>query len=258
MGLLDGRVAIVTAGAGAGMGSAISRAFAREGAAVVIADIAEDRAEAVAAEIRKAGGKALAVATDVSKSDQVNRMVEAAVREFGPVGILVNHAGILGSGPIEELTEEKWDRSIAVHLKGAFLCTKAVVPHMKAQQWGRIIHTTSRAGYRTMRTTNGLSDYAAAKAAMTGFGRAVAIEVGQYGITSNMVAPGVVANCGMTETAATPEQEMALAEAEGQALPARPVQPDEIAKTYVYLASPEAGQISGMVMHVNGGSYFPG
>jgi 3-oxoacyl-[acyl-carrier protein] reductase len=257
MGLLDGKVAIVTAGAGAGMGSAISRTFAREGAAVVIADVAKDRAEALASEITRAGGRALAVPTDVSKTAEVARMVETAVREFGPVGILVNHAGILGSGPIEELTEDKWDRSIAVHLKGAFLCTKAVVPHMKAQQWGRIISTTSRAGYRLMRSSNGLSDYAAAKAAMTGFAKCVAIEVGRYGITSNMVAPGVVASCGMTETAATPEQEMALAEAEGQALPPRPVQPDEIAKTFLFLAGPEAGQISGMVFHVNGGSYFP-
>jgi 3-oxoacyl-[acyl-carrier protein] reductase len=257
MGFLDGRVAIVTAGGGGGMGSAISRAFASEGAAVVIAEISKDRGEAVAEGIRKSGGKALAVQTDVSKSDQVQRMVDTAVSEFGPVGILVNHAGILGSGPIETLTEAQWDRSIGVHLKGAFLCTKAVIPHMKAQGWGRIICTTSRAGYRLMRTSNGLSDYAAAKAAMTGFARAVAMEVGRYGITSNCVAPGVVARTGMIDHVSSDEQELAVAEAEQQALPSRPVQPDEIAKTYLHLVGPWSGQITGMVAHVNGGSYFP-
>jgi 3-oxoacyl-[acyl-carrier protein] reductase len=195
--------------------------------------------------------------TDVSKADQVEKMVATAVREFGPVGILANHAGILGSGPIEELTEDKWDRSISVHLKGAFLCTRAVVPYMKQQQWGRIICTTSRAGYRIMNTSRGLSDYAAAKAAMAGFSRAMASELGEFGITSNCVAPGVVSNCGMVAGAPSPEAEQAQAEAEGQTLPPRPVRPEEIAESFLFLAGPHAGQISGMVLHVNGGSYFP-
>lgn len=258
MGFLDGKVAIVTAGGGAGMGSAISKAFAKEGAAVVVADIAADRAEKVAREINGAGGKALAVLTDVSKASDVARMVETTIREFGTVSILANHAGILGSGPIEEITEEKWDRSLGVHLKGAFLCCRAVIPHMKKQQWGRIVSTTSRAGYRLMRTSRGLSDYAAAKAAMTGFSRAVAMEVGSFGITVNIVAPGVVAGCGMvTSGPPSPEQDQQLAEAEGQVLPARPVRPDEIAATYLYLVGPYSSQITGMVVHVNGGSYFP-
>lgn len=258
MGFLDGRVAIVTAGGGMGMGSTISKAFASEGAAVVVADIAADRGEAVAAEIRDAGGKAIAVATDVAKADDVGRMVDTAVREFGTVSILVNHAGILGHGPLEELTEDQWDRSIGVHLKGTFLCTRAVIPHMRKQEWGRIISTGSRAGYRLMRTSNGLSDYAAAKAGMIGFSRAVALEVGEAGITVNVVAPGVVSACGMVEgDAPTEEAERAMAEAEGQVLPPRPVHPDEIAQTYLYLVGPYSGQITGMVFHVNGGSYFP-
>ena len=258
MGFLQEKVAIVTAGAGAGMGSAISMAFAKEGAAVVVADIAEERAKKVAREINTAGGKAIAVATDVSKAADVAQMVDTTIREFGTVSILVNHAGVLGSGPIEEITEEQWDRSIAVHLKGAFLCCRAVVPHMKKQRWGRIISTTSRAGYRLMRMSRGLSDYAAAKAAMTGFSRAVAMEVGSFGITANIVAPGVVAGCGMVEGGApSAADEQKQAEAEGQVLPARPVRPDEIAATYLYLAGPYSDQITGMVVHVNGGSYFP-
>jgi 3-oxoacyl-[acyl-carrier protein] reductase len=257
MGVLDGRVAIVTAGGGPGMGQAISKILASEGAAVVVPDISAESARRVADEINGSGGRALAVPTDVSKAAEVEAMVAAGVREFGPIGILINHAGILGAGPIETLTEDQWDRSLGVHLKGAFLCTRAVIPHMKAQGWGRIVNTASRAGYRLMRTFRGLSDYAAAKAAMTGLARSVAIEVGRYGITSNVVAPGLVANCGMVEGPPSPEREQAQAEAEGQALPPRAIQPEEIAKTFLYIVSPDAGQITGMVFHVNSGSYFP-
>lgn len=258
MGFLDGRVAIVTAGGGMGMGSTIAKAFAGEGAAVVVADIAGDRAQAVAEEIRSGGGKAIATTTDVAKADDVANMVDAAVSEFGTVSILVNHAGILGHGPIEEITPDQFDRSIGVHLKGAFLCTRAVVPHMRKQEWGRIISTGSRAGYRRMAMSNGLSDYAAAKAGLVGFSRAIALEVGESGITVNVVAPGVVSACGMVEgEPASEETERAVAEAEGQVLPPRPVQPQEIVRTYLYLVGPYAGQITGMVFHVNGGSYFP-
>jgi 3-oxoacyl-[acyl-carrier protein] reductase len=258
MGFLDGKVAIVTAGAGVGMGSAICKAFAKQGAAVVVADIAEASAEKVASEIKSSGGKALAIPVDVSKAADVERMTQLTIREFGTVSILVNHAGILGGGPIEELTEEQWDRSLGVHLKGAFLCYRAVVPHMKKQRWGRIISTTSRAGYRLMRTSRGLSDYAAAKAAMTGLARAVAVEVGSFGITVNVVAPGVVSGSGMGAGGAPAGgEEQKQAEAEGQALPARPVRPDEIAGTYLYLVGPDSSLITGMVFHVNGGSYFP-
>jgi 3-oxoacyl-[acyl-carrier protein] reductase len=257
MGFLEGKVAIVTAGGGVGMGSAISKAFAKEGAAVVVADIASERAEGVAREINGAGGKALPVPTDVSKAADVERMIEATIREFGGVSILVNHAGILGGGPIEEITEEKWDRSIGVHLKGAFLCTRAVIPHMKKQKWGRIIMTTSRAAYRLMPITRGLSDYAAAKAAMLGLARNTAMEVGGFGINVNCVAPGVVAHCGMLGSVSSQEEDQRQAEAEGQALPARPVQPEEIARILLYLVGPYSDQITGMVFHVNGGSYFP-
>src|SRR5438067_13447050 len=115
MGMLAGRVAIVTAGGGPGMGQAFCKALAGEGAAVVVADIDPARAEQVAGEIKAAGGQAIAVRTDVSRADEVARMVEQAVDAFGTVSILANHAGILPSGPIEAITEEIWDRALGVH-----------------------------------------------------------------------------------------------------------------------------------------------
>ncbi len=259
MGVLDGRVAIVTAGGGRGMGSAICHALANAGAAVVVADIDATRAEQVARDIGQAGGKAIAVPTDVAKADDVSRMVDQAVRTFGTVSILVNHAGIAPSGPIEAITEEKWDRALGVHLKGAFLCARAVVPFMKAGRWGRIVSTASRAAYRPMPSTAGLADYAAAKAGVVGFSRALAMEVGGFGITVNVIAPGLVSGGGMTPDmpVPTPAAERLASQAEGQVLPPRPVHPDEIAGTLLYLVGPHSDRTTGLVVHVNGGSYFP-
>jgi 3-oxoacyl-[acyl-carrier protein] reductase len=260
MGNLDGRVAIITAGGGPGMGQAISKAIAKEGVAVVIADIDAARADRVAREIKEAGGTALAIATDVSCAADVARMVEQTVGAFGTVSILANHAGIPPSGPIEKITEVMWDRALGVHLKGAFLCSQAVIPHMKKQRWGRIISTSSRAGYRPMLTTHGLTDYAAAKAGLVGFSRALAMEVGSFGITVNVIAPGLVSGTGMVPSGAglSAEEEQRAAEAEGQVLPPRHAHPDEIAGAFLYLVGPYAERITGVVIHVNGGSYFPG
>jgi 3-oxoacyl-[acyl-carrier protein] reductase len=257
MGTLDGKVAIVTGGGGRGMGSAISRQFAAEGAAIVIADMDAESAERVAADIRTRGGRALAVPTDVSSAGDVERMVAWAAAELGPVGVLANHAGISSGGPIEEMTEAHWDRALGVHLKSAFLCSRAVIPHMKPQSWGRIISTASRAAYRPMRITPGLVDYSAAKAGLIGFSHALAMEVGRYGITVNVIAPGMVADSGMSNRPPlTPEEERRISEAEGQVLPPRYVRPDEIAAAYVYLAGPGGDRITGAVLHINGGSYF--
>ena len=129
MGTLDGKTAIVTGGGGCGMGSAISRQFAAEGAAIVISDIDAESAERVAADIRTQGGRALAVPTDVSNAGEVERMVERAVAEFGRIDVLANHAGIRSGGPIEQMTEAQWDRALGIHLKSAFLCSRATVLH---------------------------------------------------------------------------------------------------------------------------------
>ncbi len=257
---LEAKIAIVTAGGGPGIGRAIARALAKEGAAVVIAERDPGRADAAAAEIRAAGGTALAVPTDVSKKADVVHMVERAVDELGGVHILCNHAGASTGGRIEEMPEEVWDANLSVHLKGTFLCTQAVIPHMRRQRWGRIVNTVSRAAYKP--TSLGLSDYAAAKAGIIGFSRAVAMEVGADGITLNCIAPGHVSGSGIGlvqgHPMPTPEQERQRINTEHQILePHRMVTPEEIAGAVLYLVGPYAERVTGAVMHVNGGSYLP-
>lgn len=259
MGFLDGRVTIVTAGGGPGMGVAICRSIAAEGAAVVVADIDETRAQEAAEQIRSLGGSALAIEADIASATDVKRLAEETSRRFGDISILVNHAGIVPGGPIESISEEAWDRALGVHLKGAFLCSQAVLPYMKSQGWGRIVNTISRAAYRPSPNVMGLTDYAAAKAGLAGFSRALAAEVGPYGITVNSVAPGIVSGSGMSgaNPNISPDAERSASLAEGQVLPPRFVTPDEVAGAILYLLSPQAQRITGTVLHINGGSYFP-
>ncbi len=261
---LKERVAIVTAGGGPGMGSAFSHALAKEGAAVVVADYDEGRSQSVAKAIRDKGGKAIGVATDVSKPADVERMVERTLKEFGKVSILSNHAGATTSGKtVEEMPIELWDRAMNVHLRGTFLCTKAVIPHMRKEKWGRIVNTSSRAAYSSKIKT--LSDYAAAKAAIIGFSRSVARELGEYGITVNCIAPGLVSDSGLGlvyPSAVWPppskDAEQTAADNEGQLIrPYRMARPDELAGALLYLVGPYSDRVTGMVMHVNGGSYLP-
>ena len=141
---LEGKIAIVTAGGGPGIGRAVSRALANEGAAVVIAELDRARAEEAAAEIRDAGGTVLAVPTDVTLKSDVVDMVQRTVDEFGRVDILCNHAGAATGGPIEDMPEEVWDAHLGVALKGTFLCTQAVVSHMRRHRWGRIVRPEVR------------------------------------------------------------------------------------------------------------------
>ncbi len=257
---LEGKVAIVTAGGGPGIGRAMSRALASEGATVVVAELDRARAEDAAAEIRDSGGTVLAIPTDVSvKSDVVN-MVGRTVDEFGRVDILCNHAGASPGGPIENMPEAVWDAHLGVALKGTFLCTQAVLPHMRHQKWGRIVNTVSRVAYKP--TFVGLADYAAAKAGIVGFTRAVAMEVGAHGITLNCIAPGHVSGSGMSLVIGQPrpgrEQEQHRVDTENQILePRRMVTPEEIAGALLYLVGPHAERVTGTVMHVNGGSYLP-
>jgi 3-oxoacyl-[acyl-carrier protein] reductase len=242
------------------MGRAISRALASEGAAVVVAELDRARAEEAAAEIRDTGATVLAIPTDVSLKSDVVRMVERTVDEFGRVDILCNHAGASPGGPIENMPEEVWDAHLGVALKGTFLCTQAVLPHMRHQKWGRIVNTASRVAYKP--TFVGVADYAAAKAGIVGFTRAVAMEVGADGITLNCVAPGHVSGSGMGLVIGQPlpsrEREQHRIDTENQILePRRMVTPEEIAGAVLYLVGPYAARVTGTVMHVNGGSYLP-
>jgi 2-hydroxycyclohexanecarboxyl-CoA dehydrogenase len=261
---LAGRVAIVTAGGGASIGASYSRALAREGAAVVIADLDEAGATAVAGEIRAAGGQALAVPTDISKAEEVEALVERARSEFGEIGILVNHAGMGASVRLEDLTEELWDRAMGVSLRGTYLCIRAVAPSMKRLGWGRIVNTVSRAAYRpgVGAARRGVAAYVANKAGIIGFSRALAIELGPDSITVNCIAPGTMRASGNYrelgyDAPLTLEQRQRAAESEGQALPPKPGEPEDIAGALLYLVGPYSNHVTGMIMHVNGGSYLP-
>lgn len=184
---LEGKVAIVT-GSGSGIGRAIAIGLAGEGAAVVVADIDSDRAGTVAAELEDAGADALAVTVDVSQSEQVDAMIEAAVDRFGRLDILINNAGRAARGFVSEMADEAWDSVISVNLRGTFLCSRAALRQMIPQRSGRIISTASGLGFRG---SPGGAVYGASKAAIINFTKSLAQEVARYGITVNAIAPGV-------------------------------------------------------------------
>jgi NAD(P)-dependent dehydrogenase (short-subunit alcohol dehydrogenase family) len=242
------KVAIVT-GAGNGIGLAIARAFAAEGASVVIADINAAAGEHAAAALVDTGGQALAVPTDVSDEAQVARMVAAAADRFGQVDILVNNAGVVAHKLLIEMDRDTWDRQIDVQLTGPFLVSKHVARHMIDHGVrGRIVNISSVAALMG-RVKGGA--HCASKAGLTLLTKVLAMELGQYGITVNAVAPGLV------ETPAQ-QEEMNLSSTYKnrylQELPAgRLGQPSDIANAVLFLASDESEWISGQLYVVDGG-----
>ena len=245
MGRLENRTAIVT-GAGQGIGRAIALGMAREGAALVIADLDEANAGAVKREIERGGGKASALYTDISNEGSVRGMIDHTLNEHGRVDILVNNAGIFPTSSVEEMAEEEWDRVIGTNLIGTFLCSRAVVPHLLTQRSGRIISLTSGRAFQGARHG---SHYAASKAGIIGFSKSLALEIAPYGITVNVICPGI------TDTAQprghqTEEQIYA----QGQRIPlGRIGQPEDLAGPAIFLASDAAGFITGQTILVNGG-----
>jgi 3-oxoacyl-[acyl-carrier protein] reductase len=239
-------VAIVTGG-GAGIGRATCLAFAREGATVAVVDL--KAADAVAGEIETVGGRAAPYAADVSRSADVEAMVDDVVRRFGSVDILVNNAGIGRPRGIVDVTEEEWDRTLAVDLKAHFLCCRAVVPHMRRRGRGHIVNVASIAG-RHVSLANSIP-YTSAKAGVIGFTRHLAQEVGPDGIRVNAVAPGPV----QTElfhsvVARGGEREAALR----ARIPLRYVsEAEEQAAVILFLASDAASFVHGAIVDVNGG-----
>ncbi len=185
---LEGKVALVT-GAGRGIGKGIAECLAREGAAMVVADINGESAEAVAGAFRDAGGRAVAVATDVTKADQVAAMVETAVREFGGLDVAVNNAGVVGAEELENLTEDEWDRVMTTNVKSVFLCCKAEAPLMASRGGGAIVNLASVAGKIGF---PGLSHYCASKFAVVGFTNSIAKEYARQKVTINAICPGLV------------------------------------------------------------------
>jgi 3-oxoacyl-[acyl-carrier protein] reductase len=241
---LTDRVAIVT-GAGRGIGRAIALKLAGAGATVVVSDIMGEEAEAVAQEIKANGGKSLALVADVSSAADVARLVEATVEAYDRIDILVNNAGIARDQILLRMSEEDWDKVLAVDLKSVFLCTKAALRHMLRARWGRVISLSSIAGQVG---NPGQANYSAAKAGVIGFTLTVAREVGSHGITVNAIAPGFI------ETEMTKKIKEEQRQEIKKLIPAgRFGTPDDVAGTVAFLASEEAGYITGQVLSVNGG-----
>ena len=243
---LMGRVAIVT-GSARNIGRTIALRLAADGAAVVVNAVQDSAAaDAVAHEISKAGGQAMAHVADVTNEEAVQKMVGMAATAFGRIDIMVSNASVRGQVPIEKMSLEEWHRVLAVPLDGAFLLSKACIPHMKKNNWGRII---TLGGISAYIGTKNRAHLLAAKAGLVGFTRGIAAEVADCGITCNVVSPGHIDTDRPASAGVRPP------------LVVRPPidrfgRPDEVASMVRYLCLPEAAYITGQTMHVNGGLYM--
>ena len=241
---------MVTGGA-SGIGRAIALRLARDGADVGILDVDVAGADRVTREVTAIGRRALAVETDVASSASVRAAVERVHRELAPVGILVNAAGIASFVPLLQMTEETWDRLVAVHLKGTFNCTRAVLPDMIAARWGRVVSIASVAGLNG--GGPGLAHYAAAKAGIIGFTKAVALEMAGFGITVNAIAPGLI-DTPLLDRSGMPRE---VRERIVQQMPVGRIgAPDDIAAACAYLVAEDASFVTGQVLSPNGGGYL--
>ena len=243
---LKGKVAIVT-GAAQGMGKSVAELFALEGAKVILNDINEQKAKKVVDEIKSGGGEALAIRADVTNSEEISRMVEETVARFGTIHILINNAGILRPTRTEEISEEEWDLVLDINLKGTFLCSKAVLPVMKKNRYGRIVNFSSSAG-RSVSTLGGVH-YTAAKAGILGFTRQLAKEVASFGINVNSVCPGLI-DTEMVRSNCSPEK---LKDCEHSFPISRLGKPKEVADLTLFLVSDCSSYITGASLDINGG-----
>jgi NAD(P)-dependent dehydrogenase (short-subunit alcohol dehydrogenase family) len=243
---LPAKVAIVT-GAASGIGLAVAKRFAAEGAAVMLADTSESAGVAAMEQIVAAGGRAKFVRLDVSRPDEVKQVVERTLAEFGDLHILFNGAGILTYGTVLETTLEAWQRIIAVNLTGAFLCSKAVLPHMVAKGRGAIVNVSSTTGSHD--ACAHAAAYVSSKGGVTLLTRSMAIDFAKHGIRVNAVCPGPT-DTPMLRKALTPEQLDAFAKTYPMGRLGRP---DEIAAAALFLASDDASFVTGEMLHVDGG-----
>ena len=244
---LEGKVAVVTGGGG-GLGSLAARAFAAAGADVVVVGRTAASLEAAADAVRSSGRRAAAIVADVTRSTDVNRMVERAVGEFGRIDILLNNAGVTSPKTVVELTDEDWHRIMDTSATGAFYCARAVAPAMMRQRDGAIISMGSILSARGMAHRTA---YSAAKAAVANFTRALALELGPHGIRVNAIAPTVIVtdlNRALVRTQAQLYQAVLDRTPLG-----RLGEPEDIAGALVFLASPAARFVTGQTLFVDGG-----
>ena len=248
---LKDKVSIVT-GAGQGIGAVYARKLAEEGASVVVADINETKAKAVAADITAKGHEAFALKTDVSDEQSTQALARQVSDRYGRIDILINNAAVFSTiktKPAEEISVEEWDGLMNVNLRGLFLCTKAVIPHMKAQKRGKIINISSGTAF------NGKPyyiHYVTSKAGIIGFTRALARELGEYNIHVNCVTPGYT-KTEIPRGTTTPEQLKAIA---NSTCLKRIGVPEDLAGVIVFLASSESDFMTGQTVNVDGGDNF--
>ena len=244
------RVAVVT-GAARGIGAGIAVKLAADGFAVAVLDLEESACKETVERITAAGGRAMAVGADVSDSAAVQAAVERVAAELGPPVVLVNNAGVIRDNLLFKMTDDDWEIVMAVHLRGAFLMSRACQKYMTEQKWGRIVNlsSTSALGNR------GQANYSAAKAGLQGLAKTLAIELGPFGVTANAIAPGFIATDMTAATAARMGVDFeTFKEGAAAQIPVRRVgQPEDIANTVSFLVSEGAGFVSGQVIYVAGG-----
>jgi len=244
------RVAIVTGGA-RGIGASTAKRLAADGLAVAVLDLKEGDCGATVDAIAAAGGKALAVGADVSDADRVQAAVDKVAAELGPPIVLINNAGVIRDNMLFKMTLDDWDTVLGIHLRGSFLMSKASQKYMVEQKFGRIVNLSSSSALGN----RGQANYSAAKAGMQGFTKTLAIELGQFGVTANAVAPGFIA----TDMTASTAARLGIGfedfqKAAASQIPVRRVgTPDDVAHVISFLVSEGAGFVSGQVIYVAGG-----
>ncbi|MFQ5873174.1 MAG: SDR family NAD(P)-dependent oxidoreductase [Dehalococcoidia bacterium] len=246
----EGKVAVVTGAAGAGIGQMVARALASEGARVVLSDAHERRTKEVAEDIAKTYNReVLGLTVNVLNRDEVDEMIDRALETFGRIDILVNNAGRNVQAPLVDMSDENWELVINVNLRGAFYCTRSALKPMIAQKSGNIVFLSSVAGW--LGEENG-APYAAAKAGIMGLTKSVALEVGQYNVRVNAIAPGLIYN----EFLRRIYPADFFTEWDKHVPLGRRGAPEDIAKTVLFLVSDDSSYITGETICVSGGSYM--
>ena len=245
------RIAIIT-GAGRGLGRAFAKRLAEEGAISIIAEVEVSRAENVAEEIIRSGGRAAVIQTDVSNEDSVNAMANEIIKKYGKIDILINNAALLGTlkrGPFEEISLQEFEQALKVNVTGAFLASRVVVPYMRKFGWGRIINMSSDTA---MNGVPWFLHYVTSKAALVGMTRALARELGNDGITVNAIQPGLTE----TEVEREPERKALASKIIANQCIQRQEVPGDLLGAVLFLASEDSAFITGQTLVVNGGLTF--